>query len=405
METIIFIGCYKTGTSAEALFIAKELGYFIVLFTNKKTISFSPIDHQIYSNNIFDEDFILNEIDTLIEQGYQIRACLSFIDPFVSYAASLSNKLGLTNLSVDSLSLMENKLFVRNRLKDHPGTPFYTAIDEACSLEKLLKNGNLPLPFILKNPISTGAKDVMFVESLETFNNAIHYLQKFKNPMLLEEYIPGPQYLIEIIVLNSKIFVIAVIEQEVVYEGIFLVEGYHYPAQLENKEYESLIESIKGIVERLELTNGSCHVEMRNTQVGWKLIEINPRMSGGNMNRIIEEGTGINLIKEIIKMYAGEQPAIIPKKAKYVYARYLTVKSTGILVKIHGKDEALKHTGVKLVDIKADEGDLLSIPYSMGNRYGSVIAVGNSKEEAKANANRAVKEIRFYIEPLEKMGL
>nr|WP_280518729.1 ATP-grasp domain-containing protein [Lederbergia wuyishanensis] len=296
---------------------------------------------------------------------------------------------------------MENKILVRNKLKEHQSSPFYTTIHENSSLEEFHKNNTPSFPFILKSPNSNGSKDVIFVDGFEKFNNAIHHLQKKNiNPILLEEYISGPQYLIEMIVQNNKVFIIAVIEQEVVYDGTFIVEGYLYPAQLETEEYDNLVESVNGIVKQLGLTNGSCHIEMKNTLGGWKLVEINPRMSGGNMNKIIEEGTGINLIKEIIKMHLGKKLSIIPTKHEFVYARYLTIKSSGNLLKIHGKDEALKHTGVKMVDIKVSEGDLLTIPYSMGNRYGCVIALGKSKEEAKANTMKAVKEIRFYLEPL-----
>ena len=42
---------------------------------------------------------------------------------------------------------------------------------------------------------------------------------------------------------------------------------------------------------------------------------------------------------------------------------------------------------------------MLSPPLSMGNRYGYVIATGDTSDEAKANAINAASHIKFYLEP------
>ena len=38
IKTIVFIGSYKFGTSKEALISAKEMGYYVVLFTTRQSI-------------------------------------------------------------------------------------------------------------------------------------------------------------------------------------------------------------------------------------------------------------------------------------------------------------------------------------------------------------------------------
>ena len=52
----------------------------------------------------------------------------------------------------------------------------------------------------------------------------------------------------------------------------------------------------------LRVTNAACHLEFRYVYENWKLIEMNPRVSGGAMNRMIEEAFGINLVEETIKL-------------------------------------------------------------------------------------------------------
>lgn len=139
------------------------------------------------------------------------------------------------------------------------------------------------------------------------------------------------------------------------------------------------------------MKNGACHLELRRINDVWKLIEINPRISGGAMNDIIEIGHGINLVQETIQLMLGNKPSLVKKHYKYVYAHYLTVKSTG-------KNRSSKYPGVEKVFIKPKKGTILKPPTSMGHRCGYVLAADDFKTEAKKIALEAAKEISFEIQ-------
>lgn len=323
MKAIVFIGSNQFGTSREALTIAKELGYIVILFTDKEKNVFPEVDHSIYLNDLFDENKVLDEMKALKDKKNEICACVSFVDPFVSYAGILAKHLGLVEISVDPLYMMENKIRCREKLKDLPSSPYFDVFNHDIPLYQL----DWKLPVILKTPKSNGSKDVFFVHTQETFKDGIKTLRKKYPalPVLIEEYLSGPQFLVEIIVYNNLITIVGVIEQEIMNNnGRFIVIGYEYPAVLSDEEYNALFESIEKIVIELGISTGSCHMEMRYVNGQWKLIEINPRMSGGAMNRIIEEGSGINLVKEILKMHLGEHPSLIELRKQHVYAKYLT---------------------------------------------------------------------------------
>ena len=119
--------------------------------------------------------------------------------------------------------------------------------------------------------------------------------------LLIEEFLEGSQYLIELVIQNNALVFVEVMQQDVHYNGKFIVGAYKYPAVLEETLYKSLISHITTITRELGFSHGSCHMEMKLVKNEWKLIEINPRMSGGVMNQIIEEGAGINLLKRNIK--------------------------------------------------------------------------------------------------------
>ena len=64
---------------------------------------------------------------------------------------------------------------------------------------------------------------------------------------------------------------------------------------------------LQSIVSSIKLENGALHLEIRLTKNGWKLIEINPRISGGAMNKMIEAAYGFNLVEETLKIFIGKQ--------------------------------------------------------------------------------------------------
>ncbi|MGE8205260.1 ATP-grasp domain-containing protein [Heyndrickxia sp. NPDC080065] len=407
MKSIIFIGCYEFGTSREALTIAKEMGYFIVLLTNRekfklKNHNLQDVDHLVFINNLLDEKSVTDEITKLKDNGLQICACISFIDPYISYTARLAKRLGLVEISENSLFIMENKIRFREKLKELSTSPFFTIIDFDTPIDQFVQKYISFLPLILKSPSSNGSKDVFLVDDTAKLEYRIRYLQKKypRQPILAEEYLLGPQFLIEVLVHNNEMTVVGVIKQEVINNGRFIVTGYQFPANLNDEDHMNLHVSIKSIIDQLGLSCGSCHLEMRYVQGDWKLIEINPRMSGGTMNRIIEEGTGINLVKEILKMHLGEQPSLKVTQQQHVYAKYLTIYSPGKLLKIVGTEQALEHKGVKYVYIKPKVGSILTPPFSMGYRYACIIASAESSEHAKQIALEASKKIKFYLEPL-----
>ncbi|SDN62733.1 Biotin carboxylase [Psychrobacillus sp. OK028] len=402
MKTIVFIGSNKYGTSRAALTVAKEMGYAVILFTDKHShLEFAEVDQAILIKDLLNEQRITYEILLLQKTGKQICACVSFIDPYVAYAARLSKLLGLKVVSLQPLSIMENKITLRETIKHLPITPVYWITHPEDSLQNINGNSPLPLPLVIKAPVSNGSKDVFMVTTAAELTKAIGYLRdKYPNSsLLIEEFLEGSQYLVELVVHNGVLKFMEVLEQDVIYNGKFIVGAYQYPAILEETLRINLITHISDIMRELGFSNGSCHMELKLVQNEWKLIEINPRMSGGVMNQIIEEGTGINLLKEILNTYLGEEPAFTKTKSKYVNATYLTIQSRGKLLKVKGKEQALAHPGVTYVYVKPLKGTVLKKPYSMGDRYACIIAVSETEAQAKEIAQAAAKEIKFYIEP------
>ena len=405
MRTIVFIETNKSGSSREAIKAAERLGYFTVLLTNNKNFIHQrtefPDVHQMILVELFNYDNLKETIINLQKQGKQIKCILSFVHSYVYLAATLSEEFCPTVVSSDPIFIMENKILSRDLLTDLPISPRYTVYTPDYSLEKFINKHKTYLPLIVKAPASAGSKDVLLANNRNQLKLAIQKLLNHHEQILLEEYLAGPQYLIEVLVHNRKVHIIAIIEQQITFFKRFIVTGYCLLRNNEKGLYDSILETVTSILEVFQLKNGPCHLEMRLVNGSWKLIEINPRISGGAMNRIIEVGYGINLVEETIQLMLGNEPCLTRKHSKYVYAHYLTVDSKGSLIKVTGKNRSSKYPGVEEVYIKPRKGQILRPPISMGDRCGYVLASSDVKDEAIRIAKKAASEIRFELAPIE----
>ncbi|PPA68941.1 ATP-grasp domain-containing protein [Jeotgalibacillus proteolyticus] len=405
MYTIIFIETTKSGSAREAIKAAQRLGYFTILFTRSEKFmnqrkEFPDVCQMIHLKELT-EHGIRKEIIDLQQQKKVIKAVVSFMDPYVSLAARIMNELCYSEISVEAFEKMENKAETRKALRKNRATPCYNVFNPKDKLKRFLTQ-EFTYPLIVKSPVSKASKDVYLVKNkLKLEKEMTKMLNCYPDQnILLEEYLEGPQFIAEVIVHKGEINIVAVLKQHITKKLKFIVTGYALQPKLDENLYKSLSAAVKSIIKDLEVKNAACHIEIRYVKGVWKLIEVNPRISGGAMNRIIEEAYGINLAEEILKVYLGCEPNLTRKHEKNIYAYYLTINSYGRLLKVTGKNMASAQPGVREVHIKPRKGANLMPPISMGHRYGYVIATGNTLKEAQTNATKAADLIKFYLEPL-----
>ena len=401
LKAIIFIGTNKSGSSREAIKAAEKLGYFTVLFTNntkqlQQRKAYPDIHKMVLIDTSNIEDMI-EEIHNLFDTGLEIKSIVSFVDPFVHIASILCDEFCQNYTSSAAIEMMEDKEKTRNILKDQPYSPKFVLKKPHESF-----TNNMVFPLIVKSPKSTGSKDVLFATNKDQLDTHLTFLQN-KNPgetIMIEEYIDGPQYLVEALVYKSQVHTIGIIEQEITQGKRFIITGYGVLAEVPPHIQKGIEEVLHSIVDVFDIENGTLHLELRLTDNGWKLIEINPRISGGAMNNMLHAAFGFSYVEETLKLFLGEQPNINPRHNKFVFTKYVIVESKGVLERVIGRTRASKSTGVVDVYVKPRKGTILTPPLSMGHRYAYVIAEGKSLVQAKNNAITAAKEIKFLIKAL-----
>ncbi|KYG92077.1 biotin carboxylase [[Bacillus] sp. KCTC 13219] len=403
VKTIVFIGTNKSGSSREAIKAAESLGYFTVLFTNNEKQFLQRKEyadvHKMVLVDITNMNAMRKAILTLQQTQLTIISIVSFTDPYVHTASLLCDEFCQNYAQSEAIATMENKEATRQYLQKFEFTPKFTIL-QADNVSELPK---MSFPLIVKSPKSTGSKDVLYALNKKQLNQHITALQEKypKDTIMIEEYIDGPQYLVETIIHNGQPHLIAVIEQDITQGKRFIITGYTVLAHIPAKMQEDLQNIVESITTAFQLKNGAMHLELRHTKAGWKLIEINPRISGGAMNHMLQAAFGFSLVQETLKLLIGEKPNIEPLHHHFVYTKYLVVERKGVLERVTGRNKAKSSPGVVDVYIKPRRGTVLIPPLSMGHRYAYVIATGRTKHEAKRNAYSAAKKIHFHLKSIQ----
>ncbi|WP_371811529.1 ATP-grasp domain-containing protein [Sporosarcina sp. Te-1] len=403
MKTIIFIGTNKSGSSREAIRAAGELGYFTVLFTsNEKQLrqreEYKDV-HEMIHIETTDIEAMKKKVAELSDRGLAIKSILSFVDSYVHIASMLQDEFCSNVSSTTALTTMENKAATRELLRNYPFTPKHMIVSPSEWETFSPKEMKLAYPIIVKSPHSTGSKDVLLAKGVKQL---VKHMTKLhdngpEDPIILEEYIEGEQYLVEAIVHKGTVKIAGFMKQEVTAGKRFIITGYGVLVDIPQMMKTPVEQIVKSIVKRFGLENGALHLELRRSPKGWKLIEINPRISGGAMNRMLEAAFGFNLVKETIRLYTGGVPNITPSRKQHIYTHYVIVSEKGKLEKVTGKARARKAPGVLEVYVKPRKGTVLIPPLSMGHRYAYIIATGETLLQARRNAENAAKEITFHL--------
>ncbi|ARD47479.1 biotin carboxylase [Sporosarcina sp. P37] len=407
MNTIVFVETTKSGSSREAIKAADRMGYVTVLLTENvkfidQRLEFPDVTEMIHVSELTEEQIRAN-IRLLQKQGRKIKGIFSFVDPFVSMTALLMNELCLSKISGESYRKMEDKVLTRTALADNPVTPMFAVYNPENNLQQFIAEEHR-FPLIIKSPLSKASRDVYLAADKKEMTTMMRRMLKLypNQNIVVEEYLDGPQYLVELVVDHGELHIVAVIKQDIKKELKFIITGYDFQLQLEKELYATLYQAVESICHDLGAKHVACHIELRYVRGKWKLIELNPRISGGAMNRMIEEAYGINLMEETLKLFMGEEVDLKRKHERHLYTHYITISTYGYLLKVTGKNAAMRQEGVREVYVKPRKGAYMTPAVSMGSRYGYVMATGNSSQEAKKNALQAAKNLRFYIEPEEE---
>jgi biotin carboxylase len=340
-----------------------------------------------------------------------IDVVLGVNDQTVVLASIISEALGLSANSIDSVRAANNKQTMRKLLQKE-GLPcpnfIVVGIDE--------KPGDVvqrvAFPCVLKPLTLSGSCGVIRADDRESFQNAFtrisHLLKTFERPeqemagrqILIEDFIPGIEVALEGLLMKNAFHPLALFDKPDPLDGPYFEETiYVTPSRFPPDTQTRITDSLEKAARAIGLQEGPVHGELRiNNQDIW-VIEVAARSIGGKCSRMLEFGTGRSLEELILLHTLGQELPSLDLTAGAGGVMMIPIPQEGILERVEGQEEAQQVPGVEELVMTAKPGDQL-IPLPEGKRYlGFIVARGDQPEEVEETLREAHRRLTVVMRP------
>ena len=218
-------------------------------------------------------------------------------------------------------------------------------------------------------------------------------------PLLIEEYLPGPELSIDGVLTAGDLTVTAVFDKPGMPDGPTFEETLLVsPSRLAAGTLAAAVRTAADAARALGLRTGPVHAELRISDRGPAMLELAPRSIGGLCSRALRFAGGASL-EEIVLANALGRP--IPGgggPAAPCGIYMLPVPRPGILRAVEGKADALAVSGVTGLTITIPPGQRVR-PLPDGDRYlGFVYAEADTPADVEEALTAAVARLRVVIQ-------
>ena len=216
--------------------------------------------------------------------------------------------------------------------------------------------------------------------------------------VMLEQFIEGPEFSIEIIVWNGQVNVLTVTDKKTTEAPHFVELGHNQPSCYPSEMVEKIKAAAVAGVKALGVNNCACHAEVKVQNGEPYIMEIGARMGGDFISTVLTKlSTGVDMIAAAVNCALGIEPCLQPTaKQQGVCIRYFCPKP-GVLKSIKNI-KVLNDLRVYDWEIYHKEGDVIPEVTSSLSRSGHVIVKEETPQKAIELAEHLISEVIFETE-------
>ena len=393
MKKVLIIGA--SILQLPAIKKAKEMGYYVgVADYNPQAVGIK------YSDEYFNVSTVDIEGITRVAKLFKPNGIMTLATDMPMRAVAVASQAcGLPSISYETAIMATDKAEMIRAFEkhgvDHPW--FYVAENEHIFNEIVNK---VSFPCIMKPTDNSGSRGVVLAKDIEDLKRAYAYSHKEsrKGAVIIEEYLQGPEFSVEIIALDGVAHVLQITDKLTTGAPHFVEMGHSQPT----RENETNRKKIKDLAIRackaVGIDFGPAHVEMILTESGPKMVELGARMGGDCITtHLVPLSTGFDMVGSVIKQACGESVNLGHLLDKGSAIRYFKT-NPGVIKSISGIEQAKKIDGVIDVSFVHQVGEKVAQIGSSGDRIGFVIAQAETAEKAVQICEEAVDLVKIAVE-------
>ncbi len=375
---------------------AKRMGYYVLAVDgNPKAPGFNVADKAICADIVNEETMLKIARDEHVDGV--IHPCS---EVSMAVMGRINDELGLSGISREQAICATNKHLMRKAFeKGNAPSPKSILAQDAEDAWSRLQN-EFDTDAILKPSRNSGSRGIAKVSrdmDKGAFNRAYDEAlrESRDHSVLIEQFIEGPEFSIEMIVWQGEIHVLTVTDKKTTGAPHFVELGHNQPSCFSDAEVETLKAAAVAGVRALGVNNCACHAEAKLMNGKAYLMEVGARLGGDFIStELTHLSTGIDMVAAAIDVALGVEPDLSAKEEpKGVCIRYFCPKP-GKLVSI-SNTEVLNNPHVYLWEIYPKEGDVIPAVTSSLCRSGHVIVTEKTPQKAIELAERLIESVKF----------
>lgn len=239
-------------------------------------------------------------------------------DPSVPLVAKLAELMALPGLPERVAQNARDKRKMRAAFAAGGcNSPRFVRVD---SMSEILGLLDFKFPAVVKPADGYGSLGVIRVDQHSELSSAIERSYAARKlavganggelGIVVEEYLDGPEYVVESLVVDGAVHILAIGDKGYP-EGPYFEEGHYVaPAQLTEREEDAIVREVVLGHEALGITMGPTHTELRMCRgVRPFILELGARFGGSGVSHyIVKEVSGVDYAGEVLRMAVGLPP-------------------------------------------------------------------------------------------------
>lgn len=376
---------------------AKDLGYYVIAADGNSMAQGLIYADKAVVANITSEELML-EIARKEKIDGVIHPCSEVAMNVMGY---INDELGLCGISRETALKATNKHLMREAFeKGNAPSPWSECFEFAEDAWRQY-NKTSTEEMILKPSRNSGSRGISKISKGLKKNEFVVLFERSKaesrdKTVMLEQFIDGPEFSVEIIIWQKKIHILTVTDKKTTGAPYFVELGHNQPSCYPESTVEIIKQAAYQGVIALELNNCAAHAEIKLHEGNAYIMEIGARLGGDFIStELTRLSTGIDMVEAAVNVALGVVPDLTSTEPKYsVCIRYFC-PMPGKVIGIENENILKNDPSVYSYDIYHREGEIVREVKSSLDRSGHVIVLGETPMQAIDHAEELINTVQI----------
>lgn len=333
----------------------------------------------------------------------------TYLEHYVELSAVLAHMLGLPGPYPGSVAACRDKAETRRTFEDRdvPSPRSYLVAGEDGAVETAR---HLGYPVVVKPRGMGGSagvsradcdEDVRTAYRRATSESVLGLDAHARAGVLVEEYLAGPEISVETVVLpGGKPHIVAITRKRLGPEPRFQEVGHLVDAADPLLADTAVAGSVVHAVRALGIECAVLHIELRLTQRGPVLIEVNARPGGDLIPLLVRRATGVDLAQVAADLATGVMPDLSPTRAQAAAVQFLYPAHSGEVAELRAPAALRFQPWLDRMWWTRHPGDRVSAPphASIGDRLAHWVVTGANAAECDERLAQVLRQVTARIE-------